>query len=473
MRILATVIPTPEQLLVVTDSKPGFRLIRGAAGSGKTTTAILRLKQLASNRLARRTREATDDPVRILLLTYNTTLQGYITELAHQQVAGDMGLVLEIATFSKWARDLVGDIDILDGKRSEAHIRNLLRPVIADQTHLGYFADEIDYVLSRYLPTELDQYLTVKRVGRGSTPQVPGALRKELLNSVVTPYLRHKEDHDLFDWNDLALEAIDADCLPYDVVIVDEAQDFSANQVRAVLAHIAPDASVTFVLDAMQRIYPRHFTWKEVGIEINTPDGLRVYKLGANHRNTPEIARLALPLVEGLPLEDDGSLPDFTTCKAASGPTPELIGGSYSDQLDYMLHYILTEVDLTTETVAILQPKGGGWFDYARQRLRSRGIPFCELQRRGHWPTGEANVGLSTLYSAKGLEFDHVLMPGLNQELTPHGDGDGDGSLDQLRRLLAMGIGRARHTVHIGYKPGDKSSLIDLLDPASYTLVEL
>jgi len=40
-----------------------------------------------------------------------------------------------------------------------------------------------------------------------------------------------------------------------------------------------------------------------------------------------------------------------------------------------------------------------------------------------------------------------------------------------LRRLVAMAVGRARKTVSVGYKPGEQSTVIDLLDPDTYTLV--
>ena len=82
-------------------------------------------------------------------------------------------------------------------------------------------------------------------------------------------------------------------------------------------------------------------------------------------------------------------------------------------------------------------------------------------------------MALSTIHSAKGLQFDHVLLPGMNQEVTPHGSEEGDGTLDSLRRLVAMGIGRARHTVTVGYKPGERSTLIDLIDPTTYDLVKV
>ena len=91
--------------------------------------------------------------------------------------------------------------------------------------------------------------------------------------------------------------------------------------------------------------------------------------------------------------------------------------------------------------VAILHPRGGGWFSYAVRVLRQRGIQFCDLTRNSEWPTGPELLAFSTVHSAKGLEFDHVLMPGLSDEVTPHGEEDGDGTLDTLRRLIAMGRG--------------------------------
>lgn len=88
------------------------------------------------------------------------------------------------------------------------------------------------------------------------------------------------------------------------------------------------------------------------------------------------------------------------------------------------------------------------------------------------WPTGPEQIALSTIHSAKGLEFDHVLLPGLNQEVTPHGDEPGDASEQHFRRLVAMAIGRARKTVTMGFKPGEESSLISLLDADTYELVQ-
>ena len=164
-------------------------------------------------------------------------------------------------------------------------------------------------------------------------------------------------------------------------------------------------------------------------------------------------------------------MPDATVCQH-SGQKPKLLAGLYSNQIEYMLNAVQPFLD-SDETVAILQPRGGQWFDFVRRKLRHRNVAYCELTRSKAWPVGPEQVALSTIHSAKGLEFDHVLMPGLNREVTPHGDEDGDGTLDSLRRLLAMGIGRARRTVMLGYKPGEESTLVGLLDPSTYDLVEV
>ena len=53
------------------------------------------------------------------------------------------------------------------------------------------------------------------------------------------------------------------------------------------------------------------------------------------------------------------------------------------------------------------------------------------------------------------------------------GVGEGDDQLNMLRRLLAMGIGRARQSVVLGYKLSEASTLIGFLDPNTFEDVEL
>jgi superfamily I DNA/RNA helicase len=77
------------------------------------------------------------------------------------------------------------------------------------------------------------------------------------------------------------------------------------------------------------------------------------------------------------------------------------------------------------------------------------------------------------MHSAKGLEFDHVIIIGYDGELVAHGDQYDDSLRDAHRRLLAMAVGRARQGVVVGFNPADAPSIADLLDPYSYRTVRL
>lgn len=92
---------------MISGNQTGAELIRGSAGSGKTTTTLLRLKSLKGMMRARKDRIGDDSSVKILLLTFNRTLAGYVRALAESQVNED-GVEIEIRTFAKWSMTKLG-----------------------------------------------------------------------------------------------------------------------------------------------------------------------------------------------------------------------------------------------------------------------------------------------------------------------------------------------------------------------------
>ena len=164
-------------------------------------------------------------------------------------------------------------------------------------------------------------------------------------------------------------------------------------------------------------------------------------------------------------------MPNFESA-TREGEIPIVISGKFGAQLSYAINQIKLTVDLNSESVAFLHPKGYGWFKTVRQMLTSEGLAYVELSAQEDWPEGDANIALSTLHSAKGLEFDHVFIIGLDAETTSMGNENvveikDDERLDNLRRLVAMGVGRARKTVVIGYRPDATPAVAAFFDPAA------
>ncbi|MDD2539724.1 MAG: 3'-5' exonuclease [Desulfuromonadaceae bacterium] len=465
MLALRNVEPTDEQLKLVSRNRQGVEVIKGAAGSGKTTTALLRLRTLVTMAMSRKKRIGLPGPVRVLVLTYNRTLRGYIAELAKEQLEVFSDVHIEIETFGKWAYHYLRPSSIVNKTDFRSQILGR-----GDSIKLPaeFLLNEVEYLMGRFLPEELSSYAIVRRDGRGTSPRVEKITREQILNDIILPYTAWKVKNNTVDWNDLAVKmALEKVVVPYDIIIVDESQDFSANQIRAIRNHLVADHCLTFIIDTAQRIYARGFTWSECGVTVANN-----VRLSINYRNTIEIAQFAQPLLVGLDVGDDGSIPDFSTCRD-HGQLPRLVKGKFSKQAKYVSEFILKSVDLGSESVAILHPLGGGYFSYIKDIFDRNGLPYVDISRQEDWPEGEENIAFSTMHSAKGLEFDYVFVVGLNEEMTPHGEDKDDDLLVTLRKLLAMSIGRARKNVAICYKPEDASVLTSYFVPSTYKEVIL
>lgn len=72
-------------------------------------------------------------------------------------------------------------------------------------------------------------------------------------------------------------------------------------------------------------------------------------------------------------------------------------------------------------------------------------------EQRGKKEHDPDAIILSTFHSSKGLEFEEVFLVDINEGIIPHKKANMDADLEEERRLLYVGMTRAKDRLHIFY----------------------
>lgn len=217
----------------------------------------------------------------------------------------------------------------------------------------------------------------------------------------------------------------------YRAVMVDEAQDFDTRALEfcvELLEATDPDEQdLVIVADSAQNIFRRNFTWRQAGIRAQG----RTRILRVNYRNTREILAFAHGFLAADPSIEVDEAPDVEDAIAVipaeaaerSGPEPTVV---VVDDVDAEVAAVVAQVTgwftprLRARSIAVLMADGrtGGRAERIVAGLEAAGIPtfwVTDPDRPAHKDeAGSADevVVVSTIHSAKGLEFPRVVVCG-------------------------------------------------------------
>jgi superfamily I DNA/RNA helicase len=426
----------------------GHLAILGTAGSGKTTLAILRAAYLAN--------PMTEHYGKTLLVTFNNTLVSYLKRLQERQLAD-----VVIENYHKFARGylayrrkLSGNSILSDPDRREKLISKAVATISQNSqinsifiNPLQVFSEEIRWIAQHGI-TRLEAYKDFQSVG-GVGTRIEDSER-ELMFEIYQTYCKLRQQSGMqYDWDNLATAVcaeLDADRTPrrYRHIIIDEGQDFSPQMIRSLAKAIPPNGSLTFFGDVAQQIYGHRISWRDAGLNIKN-----IWEFQENYRNTKQIAQLGLAISQ-MPYFRD--VPDLVepVSPIADGPKPTIVKhSSIEEEIKFVVRQALQIA--RTQSVAILV-RDRRYLNRITPRL-NRSVNLDEEIKA--WKPQQGIQYYGTYHSAKGLEFDTVILPFCDNELLPDPEavrafGDPD-AMAQAGRLLYVGVTRARTGLIVTY----------------------
>lgn len=233
------------------------------------------------------------------------------------------------------------------------------------------------------------------------------------------------------------------DSRPY--VIIDEGQDLPSDFYMAV-PHLSK--SLTVFADENQRISERQSTLEEIRSRTRIENEVHLKK---NFRNTLEIAKVARAFYTG-PEDRLPELPD------REGRKP-VIGNS--DNLDDFVEFLLTYEELYSDRDIGVLTQTQSMQRKIENRISGETTNTVQYYRReeGKAPPSvnfdKSGIRLVTFASAKGLEFDVVFIPELQQvNLDPKDP--------STKMKLYVLVSRAREELFVTYSGSERPEVLDL-----------
>jgi DNA helicase-2/ATP-dependent DNA helicase PcrA len=461
----------PEQFALIARPSAGFVVIRGAAGSGKTTVALHRIAWLAYE-------EPEFDSERTLFTVFSQGLRDYVGH-----VLPALGVRnVQVRTFQEWAatqrRRLFPKLPNEPRSDTPALVERMkLHPALATalERHVAetpgpatptQVFDDWASVLTR--PEHLAKVFAERAPEAFTTGQLEEASRWcrkriEALQSHLEGDGDSGAELDLED-DALLLRAwqLRIGALPgagngplrYRHIAIDEVQDFSPLEVRVLIDCLDDQRSLTLSGDTQQHLMQdAGFTsWSEffahLGIGSTEVETLRVA-----YRSTHEIMDFALGLLGDL--REDEAPPVSTR----NGPPVELFRhtdhGACIAALSDALVRLAREEPLAS--VAVLTPTRE-MSELYHEGLQAGEVPRLHRVTRQDFRFSPG-IEVTEIEQVKGLEFDYVILVEASSE--------NFGADERSRRLLHVAATRAVHQLWVTAVASPARPIQDAIDVAA------
>lgn len=460
----------PEQKKIALADVAGPSRLRGVSGSGKTSVLVHRARHLAMKYNERVLVVTLTDSMRKLLVSLVTALCGAERSLINIATIQSVAREIVQESLHDQSRRPVGaysDEDMALAMQSVPELNDSTQALgrFSPQDRKNFLKEELSFIRTRLVPADYEMYATAafRRIGRGKA--LAESSRKQVLQ-VLRVYEQTLMSAGSPDFEGIVQEAIASLENPqakktnhvWRAVLADEVQDLSQNEIRMLSLLHTPEGEqiktasngLFLVGDGAQTIYKRGFSLQALGITLSRAS---VFK--KNYRNTKEILQAAYALIinfEFADIDEDTQqkplAPDYAIRR---GERPSLVRcKSKKDELDYVVGEITNLRDLHGESILndiCIISRSPGFREDVIQNMNERGIPCVNIKES--FVIDSIGVCVSTVESAKGLEFGTVFLANVSEQVSNVRAQEATYAGDIAKLYVAMT--RARDSLHISY----------------------
>ena len=413
----------PSQKKIVEWNANGPVRVLGGAGTGKTVAAMHRARWLSQN-------FAVGEHDRILFTTFTKNLAEDILQNLRKICSVELLRKIEVINLDGWVANFLRkngyDYKLLFNGAGSEQWKSALNQAPESLNDAAFLRDEWEQVIQANGVRSFEDYLRASRIGRGRRLT---RLQKKSIWPIFEEYRAQLNARGLKELIDATRDARSllerqGDMLPYKAVLVDEAQDMGTEAFKLIRQMIPPSRvdqrnGLFITGDAHQRIYGQRVVLSHCGIDVRG----RSRKLRVNYRTTEETRKWAVRLLEGRSFDDlDGNLDSQKGyCSLLRGEPPGIVeAATFADETKKILNHLKTlqksGVDLDN---VCLVARTNELIDQYEGAIKALGIPVYRIRRSIAEDRRSPGLRLATMHRVKGLEFDYVIVAGVDEGVVP------------------------------------------------------